>query len=188
MVVLVKLNKKVIMKIILMGITLVLSCAALSAAQTTTAGPKDWLDQWQTATKQLIQVAEAMPADKYDYKPVKEVESFGDQLKHTMHATKVLLANAQGRKMAMPDVSAELGKLKSKEEIIAALRKSAEAGAAVVKDIAGKNDAEVVDSQFFGKTTRRYLLMQAIAHDQNHYGQLVYYLRLNGIVPPASRR
>jgi len=42
-------------------------------------------------------------------------------------------------------------------------------------------------SEFFGKTTRRFLLIQAIAHNNNHYGQLVYYLRLNGIAPPTSR-
>jgi len=41
--------------------------------------------------------------------------------------------------------------------------------------------------KFFGKTMRRFLLIQAIAHNNNHYGQLVYYLRLNGIAPPTSR-
>ena len=40
--------------------------------------------------------------------------------------------------------------------------------------------------KFFGKTTRRFLLIQAIARNHNHYGQLVYYLRLNGIAPPTS--
>ena len=62
-----------------------------------------------------------------------------------------------------------------------------EAGAAVVARVAGKNDGAAVESRFFGKTTRRFLLMQAIADNNNHYGQLVFYLRLNGLTPPGSR-
>ena len=146
---------------------------------------KDWIDQWKIATDQLIRVAEAMPAEKYDYKPVNEVGAFGDQLKHAGIAMRILLANAEGKKVEIKD--AMLDKLKTKEEIIAELRKIAGEGAAVINRVAGKTDGEVVESQFFGKTTRRFLLIQAIAHNNNHYGQLVYYLRLNGITPPASR-
>ena len=146
---------------------------------------KDWIDQWKIATDQLIRVAEAMPAEKYDYKPVKEVGAFGDQLKHAGIAMCILLANAEGKKVEIKDVM--LDRLKTKEEIIAELRKIAGEGAAVINRVAGKTDSEVVESQFFGKTTRRFLLIQAIAHNNNHYGQLVYYLRLNGITPPASR-
>ena len=146
---------------------------------------KDWIDQWKIATDQLIRVAEAMPADKYDYKPVKEVGAFGDQLKHAGIAMCILLANAEGKNVEIKDVM--LDRLKTKEEIISELRKIAADGAAVIKRVAGKSDGEVVESQFFGKTTRRFLLIQAIAHNNNHYGQLVYYLRLNGITPPASR-
>jgi uncharacterized damage-inducible protein DinB len=98
---------------------------------------------------------------------------------------RILLANAEGKKVELKDVA--LDKLKTKEEIIAELRKIAGEGAAVINRIAGKTDGDVVESQFFGKTTRRFLLMQAIAHNNNHYGQLVYYLRLNGIAPPSNR-
>ncbi len=146
---------------------------------------KDWIDQWKIATDQLIKVAEAMPAEKYDYKPVKEVENFSGQLKHAGIAMRVLLANAEGKKVEIKDVM--LDNLKTKDEIIAELRKISGEGAAVISKVAGKTDGEVVDSQFFGKTTRRFLLMQAIAHNNNHYGQLVYFLRLNGISPQSGR-
>jgi hypothetical protein len=95
-----------------------------------------------------------------------------------------LLANAEGKKVEFKDVA--LDNLKTKEEIISELRKIIGEGAAVINRVAGKTDADVVESQFFGKTTRRFLLMQAIAHNNNHYGQLVYFLRLNGITPPGS--
>jgi uncharacterized damage-inducible protein DinB len=99
----------------------------------------------------------------------------------------VLLANAEGKTLRTDDVFAALQKPKTKEQIMAELRKTLQEGAAVVSRIAGKNDGEAVESQFFGKATRRFLLMQAVAHNNSHYGQLVFYLRLNGLTPPASR-
>jgi uncharacterized damage-inducible protein DinB len=174
------------MKRIMMALALALFCALIGIAQNQKSeGGKDWMDQWKIATDQLIRVAEAMPAEKYDYKPVKEVENFGGQLKHAGIAMRILLANAEGKKVEIKD--AMLDNLKTKDEIIAELRKIAGEGAAVINKIAGKTDGEAVESQFFGKTTRRFLLIQAIAHNNNHYGQLVYYLRLNGITPPESR-
>jgi uncharacterized damage-inducible protein DinB len=174
------------MKRISIMLALPLICALNGFAQNQKSeAAKDWIDQWKIATDQLIGVAEAMPAEKYDYKPVKEVGAFGDQLKHAGIAMCILLANAEGKKVEIKDVM--LDRLKTKEEIIAELRKIAGEGAAVINRVAGKTDGEVVESQFFGKTTRRFLLIQAIAHNNNHYGQLVYYLRLNGITPPASR-
>jgi uncharacterized damage-inducible protein DinB len=163
-------------------------CASNAAAQAPAkdAG-KDWAEQWKMAADQLIGVAETMPADKYEYKPVKEVAAFGEQIKHATLAMKVLLANAEGKTIKTTEAFAALEKLKNKEEIIAELRKTIDEGAAVIAKVAGKNDGEAVESQFFGKTTRRFLLIQAIAHNNNHYGQLIYYLRLNGLTPPGSR-
>ena len=174
------------MKRIMMALALAIFCALIGIARNQKPdAAKDWMDQWKIATDQLIRVAEAMPAEKYDYKPVKEVENFGAQLKHAGIAMRVLLANAEGKKVEIKDVT--LDNLKSKDEIIAELRKIAGEGAAVINRVAGKSDGDAVESQFFGKTTRRFLLIQAIAHNNNHYGQLVYYLRLNGISPTAGR-
>ena len=174
------------MKRISMILALPLICALIGFAQNQKSeAAMDWIDQWKIATDQLIRVAEVMPAEKYDYKPVKEVEDFGAQLKHVGIAMRILLANAEGKKVELKDVA--LDKLKTKEEIIAELRKIAGEGASVINRVVGKTDGEIVESQLFGKTTRRFLLIQAIAHNNNHYGQLVYYLRLNGITPPSSR-
>jgi len=169
-------------------VALLLACTASVAAQEPAkVAVKDWAEQWKMAAEQLLGVAETMPAEKYDYKPVKGVGAFGEQLKHATLAMKVLLANAESKTVRTDGALAALQKLKTKEEIIAELRKTVQEGAAVIGRIVGKNDGEVVESQFFGKTTRRFLLMQAIAHNNNHYGQLIYYLRLNGLTPPGSR-
>lgn len=149
------------------------------------AAAKDWIDQWKDVTERLIGVAEAMPAEKYGYKPTEEVGTFADQVKHVCMAMRILLANAEGKHVPMEQVN--LDGLKTKEEILAELRKRVDEGAAVIRRVSGKTDGDAVESQFFGRTTRRFLVVQAIAHDNNHYGQLVMYLRLNGITPPASR-
>jgi uncharacterized damage-inducible protein DinB len=169
-------------------VALLLACTSNTTAQTPAKDAvKDWAEQWKMSTEQLLGVAETMPADKYEYKPVKEVGAFGEQIKHATLAMKALLANAEGKTVNTTDAFAAMEILKYKEEIIAELRKTVEAGAAIIASVAGKNDGDAVESQFFGKTTRRFLLIQAIAHNNNHYGQLVYYLRLNGLTPPGSR-
>lgn len=72
-------------------------CAVSVAAQTPAkTAAKDWAEQWKMATEQLLGVAETMPAEKYDYKPVREAGAFGEQLKHATLAMKVLLANTGG--------------------------------------------------------------------------------------------
>lgn len=149
------------------------------------AAAKDWIDQWKDVTERVIGVAEAMPSEKYVYKPTGEIGTFADQVKHVCMAMRILLANAEGKHIPLDEAGLE--KLKTKEEILAELRKRVDEGAAVIRRISGKTDGEVVESQFFGRTTRRFLILQAIAHDNNHYGQMVMYLRLNGITPPASR-
>ncbi len=169
-----------------MVLTLLSSLALNSFAEAPKpAAAKDWIDQWKDVTERVIGVAEAMPAEKYGYKPTEEVGTFGEQVRHVCMAMRVLLANAEGKQIPLEQVS--LDKLKTKEEILAELRKMVDEGAAVIRRVSGKSDGDVVESQFFGKTTRRFLIIQAIAHDNNHYGQLVMYLRLNGITPPASR-
>src|SRR5262245_54747345 len=174
------------MKKFAMLLTLLSTLALNSFAQAPKpAAAKDWIDQWKDVTERVIGVAEAMPAEKYSYKPTDEVGTFGDQVKHVCAAMRVLLANAEGKQIPLEEAS--LDKLKTKEEILPELRRIIDEGAAVIRRVSGKTDGDVVESQFFGKTTRRFLIIQAIAHDNNHYGQMVMYLRLNGITPPASR-
>src|SRR5215475_3846801 len=117
------------MKRISMILALPLICALIGFAQNQKSeAAMDWIDQWKIATDQLIRVAEVMPAEKYDYKPVKEVGAFGDQLKHAGIAMCILLANAEGKNVEIKDVM--LDRLKTKEEIISELRKIAGDGAA----------------------------------------------------------
>ncbi len=170
------------MKILLLALTL-LFCAAPGFKQT---AQKELLDDWKESAKQLIDIAEAMPADKYDFKPTKEVRSFGEQVKHVAGGILLLSNSAQGKH----DLKLEqtYDSRQTKDEIVAALREAFDQGAAAINKLTEKSRAEIVDSPFVGKMSRANIFTHTLIHNGEHYGQMVVYLRLNGIVPPASRR
>ena len=91
--------------------------------------------------------------------PTEEVGTFGDQIKHVCTAVRILLANAEGKRVPLKEASLE--KLKTKEEILAELRRMVDLGTAAIRRVSGKIDGDVVESQFFGKTTRRRRRHQA---------------------------
>ena len=126
-----------------------------------------------------------MPADKYDFKPTKEVRSFGEQVKHVAGGILLLINSAQGKH----DIKIEqtYANRQTKDEIVAALRDAFDQGAAAINKLTERSRAEIVDSPFVGKMSRANIFTHTLIHNGEHYGQMVVYLRLNGIVPPASR-
>jgi hypothetical protein len=147
--------------------------------------------------KELIDAAEAMPEDKFDFSPeklnlpgsdYKGVRTFGEQLKHVAASNYLLWSPITGEKA--PDTVND-GKgpdnMKAKAEIIKYLKDSFAFGH---KAVATLNDSNLVQSIIRNNkppTTRLFLATFAPAHCFDHYGQIVEYLRMNGIVPPASR-
>jgi hypothetical protein len=152
----------------------------------------EWVTKWQ---KQLVDVAEAMPADKYPFVPTvgefKGVRTFGEQVKHVAAANYILAAGALGEKPPS-DAGDEMGPgaIRTKPEIVAYLQGSFAAlhKAAGAIDDQNKLVATVPPiSPLQGRGTRLGLVVEAIFHSANHYGQMVEYLRMNGVVPPGSR-
>ena len=83
--------------------------------------PKDWADQWKNVSQRLLELAEAMPEEKYDYKPMPDMRTFGEQIKHVTIRTRLLLGISDCKTVSPKDPA--LDKLRSKKEIIDALRK-----------------------------------------------------------------
>lgn len=143
--------------------------------------------------KLLTGVANEMPADKYDFVPsggeFRGVRSFGKQLKHAA-AVQYLVANSVLEEPVTADMSDERGpdQVRSKADIVAYLRGSFEALHRAAATVDDRNAFAPIEG-VFGSTpsTRAGLIAGALAHSSNHYGQAVEYLRMNGIVPPASR-
>ena len=180
-------------KILLAALVVVLSAAAASA-QTKTApaasanGPAETtLRGLNAAYALLIEMAEDFPEDKYDFKPTPEVRSFAEQLLHVAGSPYFFIAVCKGERRGEEDFSGE--KYKTKAEVVAALKKAAQAGADFIREQgdAGLNKPAKLPWE---SETRNALWVWSVGarHAGEHYGQLVVYFRLNGIVPPASRR
>lgn len=152
------------------------------------AGPaKELLNTWNRMGRDIVDVAEAMPAEKYNFKPTPEVRSFAEQLLHVAGSNYLYVDAAKGQKTGPEDLSP--AKYATKADIVKVLRESVEAGAAVIGQATDAQMTEPVKSPFGNAMISRYGFWSAqIRHGAEHYGQMVVYLRLNGIVPPATAR
>lgn len=144
----------------------------------------------------IISVAEAMPADKYGFAPTvgefKNVRTFSKQLLHLAATNHILAAAALGQDPPA-DAGDEAGpdSVITKQQHIAYVTRSFDALERAIEAI-GDDHIPVRSSPispFQGTSaTRIALIAEALTHAYDHYGQMVVYLRMNGIVPPASRR
>lgn len=144
--------------------------------------------------RDLIPAAEAMPEDKFDFVPTngefKGVRNFGQQIKH-IAAVNYEFAAAIMQTRSPVDINNEEGppSITTKADILKYLNDSFAYVHTAIASIDEKNFLEPVKSPFGEGTVTRLGLAQTIApHGFDHYGQMVEYLRMNGIVPPASRR
>jgi uncharacterized damage-inducible protein DinB len=146
----------------------------------------DLQNDWSRTRDQIINVADAMPEDKYSFKPTPAQRSFGEQLMHIVQIDMALMGTLGGKTPA-PAVNT---KATTKADILAALRQSFDYGAAVLQEFNDQQLVERIKSMpFLGPTTSRARVIAFdLGHTQDIYGQMVVYLRLNGITPPASRR
>lgn len=145
--------------------------------------------------RQFVPAAEAMPEDKFGYVPVggefAGVKTYAQQVKHIAAVNFALGAALLGEKSSVDAKDIEMGPalVVSKAEIMKYLKESF---AYARKGVASVKDAELIAPipSPFGpnQTTRLNLVSILNSHGMDHYGQMVVYLRHNGIVPPASRR
>jgi uncharacterized damage-inducible protein DinB len=143
---------------------------------------------------EMMGVAKAMPADKYNFAPSQAIFSpaqktnyvgvmtFGQMIAHVAQANYYYFDSAGGRD-SLVDVKA-IAKLTSKDDLVKALQDSFVAAHKGVANLTGENSLSRLPGGV--DKTRISTASQGIAHGYDHYGQLVEYLRMNGIVPPAS--
>jgi uncharacterized damage-inducible protein DinB len=143
--------------------------------------------------REFTSAADAMPEDKYAFAPTggefRGVRTFAEQIKHVAAVNYIFGAAILGEKVPV-DVGDESGpaQLSSKADVLKYLKSSFEYVHKAVLTIDEKNLVQPVRSPFGeGSVTRLGLAASVGAHGFDHYGQMVEYLRMNGIVPPASR-
>jgi len=142
---------------------------------------------------EFVPAADAMPEDKYGFAPTngefKGVRTFAQQVKHVA-AVNYELGAAILEEKSPVDLNDEAGpaSITSKADIIKYLKESFEYVHKAIATINEKNLVETVKSPFGeGKVSRLGLATSISWHGYDHYGQMVVYLRMNGIIPPASR-
>jgi uncharacterized damage-inducible protein DinB len=144
-------------------------------------------DQLTDLEEKLISLAEAMPAEKYDFAPTngnfKGVRTFGEQLKHVTIVNNRIFGPVLGQTWDEKSLKSAA----TKQDILANLKKAMELSHRGVKSITSENTFDFIGGDTWQRDkTRAWLALHSIAHGFDHYGQLVEYARMNGIVPPAT--
>ena len=151
-------------------------------AQATIHG--DLLKDWAAQKDMLVKIANAMPEDKFGFKPTPGQRSFGEQVLHIAQVNNMLVA-AVGGKTPAPTVNM---KATAKAEIVKAMSDSFDYGTKVINEFDNTTIQATVQASFMGPSTRARVLFFLNSHTQDIYGQMAVYLRLNGVTPPASQR
>jgi len=175
-----------------------LSCVAWTAAQSSKPAGKPTigkvLDGTVTSVEgEFVPAADAMPEDKYSFAPTegefKGVRTFAQQVKHVAAVNYLIASTILGEKPPV-ELGGENGpdSLKSKAEIVQFAKDSFAYVHRAVSSVNEKNATGSIKSPFGqGSVTRLSMATLIVGHCFDHYGQMVEYLRMNGIVPPASR-
>lgn len=146
-----------------------------------------------TVEKEVVEAAEAMPEDKFNFSPeainlkgsdYKGVRTFALQVRHIAASNYILWSSLTGDKFPQDYMGGNGPEsLKTKAEIIKFLKDSFALGHKAAATLTTEN---MLQSPANSKSTRLHLVAFGVAHAFNHYGQMVEYLRMNGIVPPAT--
>lgn len=141
---------------------------------------------------EILGVAEAMPEEKYDFVPTigkfDDARTFREQVKHVACVQFALFNEFEGKQ---PPPLCEKGgssSAKTKAELIQYLKESFDYSNGVVSQLTAANSLDRVDGRYAAPTTKLGISVASIWHVTDHYGQVVEYLRMNGIVPPLTQK
>ena len=182
---------KIVSRILSCLLLAVTSHVALAQARLTVSQA---LDFWiTTVEKTVVATADAMPEEKYSFAPTRGeftgVRTFAQQVKH-LAANNYRMAAYILTQTPTPDQESETGPdtVQSKAQIMVYVKGSF---AALHRAMAAINEGNMLEPMTASPSprqkTRLQLAEDVVAHSNDHYGQMVEYLRMNGIVPPASR-
>jgi uncharacterized damage-inducible protein DinB len=161
---------------------------AMSAAPAATTTPAQVVDQLlNTVEGEMVPLVEAMPADKFNFAPThgnfKGVRTFGQQVQHVIMANYYMFGAAAS---IQPPDRQTFKDMKTKDQLVQGLKDSFAFAHRAIATLTPQNAMETV-KPVDGISTRAGIMVFAIIHMNDHFGQMVEYLRMNGIVPPSSR-
>jgi hypothetical protein len=177
---------------VLVGLVLAAATMRSSAQSVTVAS--DLMKDWKAQKETMMKIADAMPEEKFGFRATPPERSYGEQILHVAGAN-IMLLKFLGAKTPPPMATNDADltmfglKLTSKADILKALSDSYDYGEAVLKEFPdGAMTQTIKGPRWIGEATRAKMVYYTLGHTQDIYGQMAVYLRLNGLVPPASRR
>ena len=145
------------------------------------------LENWNDIGRKLIAMAEDFPEDKYDFKPVPAERSFAAQLLHAANVNYFFTNPVMGLKPPAEE-DPKRADFKSKAAVVEFVKKAFADGAAAIKQKGDKGLNDLIVDPFANQQVRvSDMAWGLIEHSGEHYGQLVVYYRVAGLVPPESR-
>lgn len=159
---------------------------AATAAAPTSQVLMQLRSDWQAQKDTMMKIADAMPENKFGYKSTPAQRNYGEQIMHVA-SSNVELLKILGGNAAAPAFTAESAKTKA--DILKALGDSYDYGTALMNELSEATVLEPVKDSppWLGPASHARIIWTLLAHSMDIYGQMAVYLRLNGIVPPASR-
>jgi len=177
---------------VMVALTLAADAHSLNAEPGTLSAPTSsepstkLLERWNEIGRKLIAIAEDLPEAKYAYKPHADARSFVDQLLHAAGAMASFTDRVVGRAERYPcDPTGST--VHSRSEVVELVRRSVSEGDEILRAAGEGGLNRVVDDGSAHGTRLADLADALIEHSGEHYGQLVVYYRINGMVPPESR-
>ena len=138
---------------------------------------------WVSMKDRMMKIAEAMPENKFSYRPTDPQRTYGEQILHVAGANVGFLGRLGGN-AAAPAINRDAT---ARAEILKALSDSFDYGTAVINEQSDETMLQLVDARFLGESTRARVVSFLLGHTWDIYGQMAVYLRLNDVVPPASQ-
>ena len=172
-----------------------LVCAPIFAAEPAPGVAKSFDQDLATIEGEIVPLAAEMPATRYSFAPIdgefKGVRTFGQQVTHVAAVIYAVSAAILGEKNPSEMGTNENGPaaVQSKDEIVKYLKDAFAYAHKAMGSLTEKNLMGMVASPFgSNQVPRMTMATTAVSHSFDHYGQMVVYARMNGMIPPASRR
>ena len=163
-----------------------LACGAIPARAQSVPLQAEALRDWTAMKDRMVKISDAMPAEQFGFKATPAERSYAEQIMHCVIIDNQILRLLRS---SAPVPAANPGAA-SKDEVMKALSDSFDFGLAAIKQQTDQTMGQVEQVppqlQFLGASTRSRLVSFMLGHTWDIYGQMAVYLRLNGIVPPAS--
>jgi uncharacterized damage-inducible protein DinB len=173
-------------RVVLVGalVSMAWGTARAAGAQSSTLNA-ELLKDWSEQKNLMMKIADAMPADKFSYKSTPAQRDYGQQILHVA-AGNVMYLQFFGGKAPAPAINRTAT---DKAGILKALADSYDYGAALIREQTDQSMLQTVETnRYLGTSSRARVIYFLLGHTWDIYGQMAVYLRLNGLVPPASQR